>query len=346
MRLTSLAMVPEFHVLDNVLGHCSPASLWCADENTADFMPVVYNGKVLTNRFDIAQPLKAVNADTVFNDFDFQALPADNIDKIVFRIAKEKALNLHIIHQAFARLEKGQRLVLIGYKNEGIDSLAAYIKENFTSECELDKHKAQLRCFEFVCHGQRTTPDDYAELQEISLKDGTHFFSKPGVFGWNKLDRGSVLLMQSFTKSVAVDDKKQILDLGCGYGYLSIQARKSGFAHIDATDNNAAAVIACQKNFAHFDIQGKVFADNHAEHCVKKYDIVLCNPPFHQGFDHRKNLTEVFIHQAYKLLKPKGEAYFVVNQFIGLEKIAAGLFEKCELLDKTEGFKVFLLKKK
>ncbi len=339
-------MTPELHVLDDILRNCSPTSLWCADENTAEYIPSVYNGTVLTNRFDIYQQLQPVNANTLFNDFDFQVLPASNNDKIVFRIAKEKTLNLHIIYQAFARLQKGQRLVLIGYKNEGIESLASFIKENLTPEFELEKHKAQLRCFEFVAQGktQHIEQDNYAVQQEITLTD-ISFFSKPGVFGWNKLDRGSVLLMQAFDKSVTVSDK-MILDLGCGYGYLSIKARQTGFTHIDATDNNAAAIIACEKNFAHFKIEGEVFADNHAEHCRKKYDIVLCNPPFHQGFDHRKNLTEVFIHQAHKLLKPKGEAYFVVNQFIGIEKIAAPLFEKCELIDKTAGFKVFLLKKK
>jgi 16S rRNA (guanine1207-N2)-methyltransferase len=346
MRLSSLAMTPELYVLDDALRHCSSTSLWCADENTAGFIPAAYSGAVLTNRFDIYQQLKTVNSQTLFNDFDFQSLPASNIDKVVFRIAKEKALNVHIIVQAFAHLQKGQNLVLIGYKNEGIDSLASFIQENITQEFTLEKHKAQLRCFEFVAQEQalQAVQDNYADLQEVQLPD-INFFSKPGVFGWNKLDKGSELLMQAFNKSVTVSDKK-ILDLGCGYGYLSIMARQAGFTHIDATDNNAAAIIACTKNFARLDIQGEVFADDHAEHCPKKYDIVLCNPPFHQGFDHRKNLTEVFIQQAHSLLKPRGEAYFVVNQFIGIEKIAAPLFEKCELLDKTGGFKVFLLKKK
>jgi 16S rRNA (guanine1207-N2)-methyltransferase len=338
-------MTPELDALNTVLSQAPTTSLWCADENIGDFVPPVFNGSIISNRLDIAQHLQHTFTHTLFNDFDFSSINTP-IEQVIFRIAKEKAINLHIIHQAIKYLAIGQSLILVGYKNEGINSLCSYIKDNFAVNISIDKHKAQLQSLHIALLEKPAKPvqTTYPELQQLNI-DEFSFISKPGVFGWNKIDKGSELLMQAFAEQSIGVGKKQLLDLGCGYGYLSIYANKLGFNDIDATDNNAAALLACQANFDALGINGEVFADNFAENRLKKYDIILCNPPFHQGFDHKKKLTEVSITQAHKLLKPHGVAFFVTNQFIGIEKFAKQLFESSLLLEKSGGFKVYIFKK-
>lgn len=336
-------MTPELLLLDTLLRESTADTLWCADENVAGFFPACFKGQAITNRFDIWQPLSARQPDCLYNDFDL--LEARKASAIIFRIAKEKAVNLHIIRQAFALLPPGGKLHLAGYKNEGIASLASHISKLFPCTLEQHRHKNQLFHIDISSHGPVCPEqDDYAELSWLG-DDTSGFYSKPGIFGWEKVDVGSRLLMDIFATRHPDADNTRILDLGCGYGYLSIRARQLGFTHIDATDNNAAAITACQANFQHHRIVGKMFPDNHAAACQTQYDIILCNPPFHQGFGHHKNLTEVFTEEAARLLKPGGQAWFVVNQFIGIEKIADRLFQKCKLLDKKGGFKVFLFEK-
>ena len=340
-------MTPDIQLLDQVLRDCSAETMWCADENTAGYIPTAYKGNIISNRFDIIAQLQQNYPKATFCDFNFSSAEAATIHCIVFRIAKEKAVNLHIISEAFRLLNKGGKLVLIGYKNEGINSLCSKIKSSYDCDVVINKYKAQLQHIEIESSGVQTAElldTDYFTSQKLIVNE-TEFYSKPGIFGWNKTDSGSKLLIEALTLNKPDTENTTVLDLGCGYGYLSIKAKELGFHHINATDNNAAAIQACMSNFEHYKIQGEVFADNHAKNHQTQYDLVLCNPPFHKGFDHTKNLTEVFTQQAFKSLKPNGQAFFVTNQFIGIEKIANKLFASTSLLLKKEGFKVFLFKK-
>ena len=63
----------------------------------------------------------------------------------------------------------------------------------------------------------------------------------------------------------------------------------------------------------------------------QKFDLVLCNPPFHKGFQHNKSLTEKFIKSARDHLQKTGIAFFVVNEFVGLETIGKSYFSKQEV---------------
>ncbi len=340
-------MNPEIKILDQVLRDCTAQSIWCADENTSGFSPPLFRGNIISNRIDIVDQLQPIYPDTIFSDFDFSNFDLTAIDSVVLRIAKEKAINLHIISEAFKHLKKNGKLILIGYKNEGIKSLCSKIQSSYECRISIKKYKSQLHLVEIetpYAQSEVLSEAQYSELQKLCINN-TEFYTKPGVYGWNKIDRGSELLIEALSKNKQAIDTLEVLDLGCGYGYLSIKAKELGFQRIDATDNNAAAIHSCLSNFQMYSMSGEVFADDHAKHREKKYDLVLCNPPFHKGFGHTKSLTEIFTQQASSLLKPNGEAYIVTNQFIGIEKIADKLFSASVLLLKQEGFKVFVFKK-
>ena len=342
-------MTPELELLNTELALCSPHSLWCADENIGSFTPTCFIGQALCNRYDIARHLSANGTQTTFCDFDFGEDTLNNLESIVFRIAKEKAINLHIISQAFKYLKSEGQLKLIGFKNEGINSLIKKISTTYDCTIDTKKLKSQLQLINIHSAGPQDFSLSDTPYLQLSLQsvNSLEFMSKPGIFGWNKIDKGSELLIAAFDEAYTTRAREsvRVLDMGCGYGYLAIRARQLGFNLIDATDNNAAAINACVSNFKFYNIEGTVDADDFGEGLTTKYDIVLSNPPFHQGFDHSKKLTERFTRQTYRLLKPGGEAYVVTNQFIGIEKIAGKLFESTHLLLKKDGFKVFVLKK-
>jgi 16S rRNA (guanine1207-N2)-methyltransferase len=58
------------------------------------------------------------------------------------------------------------------------------------------------------------------------------------------------------------------------------------------------------------------------------FNLILCNPPFHQGFSVESALTDKFLNSTQRLLAKKGTAYFVVNAFIPLESKAERVFAK------------------
>lgn len=318
-------------------------SLWCLGENTPVPKQISYKGIAISNRYDVHKQLQSLGVNSQLSDFDTHTIADNSIDFALWRIAKEKAINIHILHELLHKLSEHGELHLVGYRSEGMDSLLKLLQTQ--SDALINRHKLKKQLQHIIVHKPKRIDfsSDYTQLQRLQ-KDNLTFYSKAGVFGWQKVDLGSQLLMQQFAQRPLTPEDK-ILDLGCGYGYLSITAKQLGYTSIDATDNNAASIAACQANFALHQISGEVFIDDCASQSNYSYDIVLCNPPFHQGFEHDKTLINRFCLAAYRALKNNGHAYFVVNQFIGLEKIAALHFQQqCTLLQE-QGFKVLQLTK-
>ena len=339
----------ESQIISQQLQKASINSLWCADENAHNIDASHFKGTAITNRFDIYTQLKAQGINCHFNNFDFDCIAKD-FDEILFRIAKEKAINFHVIAQACKRLKPEGVLTIFGGKNEGIKRYAKLVKSELEATVNIQRFKNQFQQLS-VSHCSKISPNwlnpAYGESQQLTI-DGLSFFSQFAVFGWDKIDQGSAMLMDTFAQYIEDNktdkDASKLLDLGCGYGYLSIRAKQLGFNHIDATDNNAAAIEASLKNFQHYAIEGEVISDDCGSNISKHYDIILSNPPFHKGFDHHKDISQQFIQNIHRLLTAQGQAFIVCNQFVGIEKLSQDLFSSCQLIAQDKGFKVIALK--
>ena len=53
------------------------------------------------------------------------------------------------------------------------------------------------------------------------------------------------------------------------------------------------------------------------------YDVVLTNPPFHQGRAHDVGIAHRFITEAAAALRPGGRLYVVCNRFLRYEPVIA-----------------------
>ncbi|WP_444931550.1 class I SAM-dependent methyltransferase [Microbulbifer sp. SSSA002] len=322
-------------------------TLWIADENSKPLLHQEgfhFAGDLLSNRWDIAELAANRVQRSFFNDFHFEELER-KYRRIVYAVSKEKAVVHHIIDRAPDFLGEGGELVLLGEKQSGIKSYAAKVAERLGGAKHLQKHgSSYLSCNTVDC-GDSGTPIaelQYPELQQLAeLGD---LYSKPGLFGWNKVDKGSALLAQQFTTELPADGSR-IVDLGCGYGYLSLQLAALGNYHFTATDNNAAALLACRKNFTERNIEGIVVpSDAGSELEGGIADLLLCNPPFHQGFQVEGDLTDRFLQQSARILKDSGTAIFVVNEFIPLAKKGPRYFSQVTLITKERGFCVYRLR--
>jgi tRNA1Val (adenine37-N6)-methyltransferase len=79
---------------------------------------------------------------------------------------------------------------------------------------------------------------------------------------------------------------KNILDIGAGTGLLSLMLAQQSFAEIDAIEIDEHSVIQAQDNFAESKWHGKLHAiraDIRNWISPKKYDLVICNPPFYEN---------------------------------------------------------------
>jgi len=341
-----------FELLANELTGCEGRALWVVDENIsatdAQLLNPAKTLSVLSNRYDISTALKQCGFDIFLNDFELNSFPPNSFDAIYYRVSKEKAIVHHIINSSATWLKPGGSLFLTGYKNDGIKTYVSKAAEYLGEQKDKQRGDKTAMLFEVVVGDVGEKPLDdksYSKERVVELKEKGAFYSKPGIFGWDKVDQGSAFLI-SYLPELMGRFKQlpgTVLDLGCGYGYLSFSASQLQTARFTATDNNIAAVAMCRKNFAEYAVHGEAILDDCGMHIQGQFDLVLCNPPFHQGFDIDGDLTKRFLEQSYRLLAPNGWALFVVNAFIPLEKKAAGLFSTVETVANNRSFKLVVL---
>ena len=334
------------HLLADLLN--TPASapsgpvLWIVDESLTERELLVARARpdlyVLTNRLDLGARLNAAGLQVTVSDFDF-----------VYRVSKERPLVHHCINESYRHLLADGALHLVGSKDDGIRTHGRNAEQVFGTPEHAKKQGDVYRVS--LLRGEETGEDgvqwldckEYSQLRPCTVGE-LHFISKPGVFGWNKVDRGSVLLVEEAHKLITQrKNAGTVLDLGCGYGYLLLATADIPFSGRWATDNNAAAVQAAQASFARAQLAVHVSLDDCGEHLQERFDLILCNPPFHQGFSTSNALAVKFLTQIRRLLAPNGRALVVVNQFIALEKAAEESFSKITTLTQAQGFKVVQL---
>jgi len=157
------------------------------------------------------------------------------------------------------------------------------------------------------------------------------FYSKPGLFGWDKIDQGSAFLVEQLPRILhgAARQPTSLLDLGCGYGYLSIMTRDLALERRVATDNNAAALLAMARNAEYYALPVDVVADDCGGQLAPGFDLILCNPPSTRA----SAWTAPSLTSSAPDPPPverAGHGCLRVNQFIALERAAQKYFRVIE----------------
>ncbi|MAZ86332.1 MAG: rRNA methyltransferase [Cellvibrionaceae bacterium] len=347
-------------LLLNFLQNNDEQTLWIADENalgTAATVSPRPSLVIVSNRFDIYTQAIEQGHNAQFSDYDFSAIEDESLDAIAYRVSKERAVVHHVANEARRTLKPGGILRLVGEKYDGIkgytDKISKLLGVKSPAKKYGNSYVAELKKSEQTrADTSDKVLDDkqYAELRQIDQlisNQGSElaWWSKPGQFGWNKTDQGSALLIQQAEVLFAQTRyPSRVMDLGCGYGYLTLMTTDWPHTLRFATDNNAAAIASAKRNFEAAGLNVTLVADDCGSSIQEEFDCLLCNPPFHQGFAHDSSLTQKFLANAARLTATQGVALFVVNQFIPLEKMAAKYFRNIDKLVDDGHFKVVALK--
>ncbi len=315
--------------LRDALAEPGEALWWAGDEDAPDVAP--RDGlRAFTWRLDVADALRSRGIPTEFA----APPPTGSADRFVVRMAKEKALARGALDAAADALAPGGELVLLGAKDEGVVSLAKAASRAWgAAEVERD---GPWRRFSWRRPAER--PDVGAEsLLPTPTYDafGVSVHAAPGVFSWKRLDPGTERLLAWAEGALAPGGAW--LDLGCGSGLLAAWLADHGAARVVATDSSALALRAAEATLAG---RGAVVASDAGDGIEERFDGVLCNPPFHQGFDHARALTGRFVRGARRVLRPGGRAIFVVNAFVPLEREASGVFGSAQAVSDDGRYRV------
>ena len=167
------------------------------------------------------------------------------------------------------------------------------------------------------------------------------FTSDLGVFSKDKIDYGSKILLENYLKSNNL--KKDVLDAGCGYGFLGIVISKIMESYVELIDINKRAVHLTNINIKNNKVNAFAYESNIYDNVFKKYDVIITNPPIRAG----KSVYMKILNDSINYLKSDGELWFVINKDQGAKSVIKELSNIYEVnvLEKSKGFFVVFCKK-
>ncbi len=162
------------------------------------------------------------------------------------------------------------------------------------------------------------------------------FKTDNGVFSKSKLDFGTRVMLENIPIKEIHGD---VLDLGCGYGAVSIILSKLTECNIDAVDVNKRALHLLDMNIKLNRVSN---INKYESYCYdgldknKLYDYIITNPPIRAG----KEVVYKMLREAKDHLKPDGILYFVINKDQGAKSAIKDIDDLYEtsIIAKEKGF--------
>jgi len=260
-------------------------------------------------------------------------------DYALVLISKHKTAALADLARAYGMLKPGGLLLAAGRSDAGGQAIAKIVAKTFSEVGQASKHHCRI----FWLRRGPTPPQQLAEwlaggdMRHVPAIDA---ISAPGVFGWDKVDKGSALLAETLDARIG----GRVADFGAGWGYLSreILRRCPGVTKFEAVEAEHAALAAARRNLAAPEGVEIAFRwhDVAAEPGLGLYDWVIANPPFHEGKAGDPDIGRAFIRAARKALAPKGRLRLVANRHLPYETAIAAAFRSQRCVAETAAFKV------
>ncbi|MBI3033043.1 class I SAM-dependent methyltransferase [Candidatus Woesearchaeota archaeon] len=171
---------------------------------------------------------------------------------------------------------------------------------------------------------------------ELSITTGS------GVFSRKKIDRGTEILIEN----AIIKDNDQVLDMGCGYGIVSIALSKKYKITCTLIDINQRALAFAAKNLKQNKVEGEIILSNLYEKLSKTkiFDAILTNPPQHAG----KKICFQLIEQAPLHLNKGGLLQLVARHNKGgkhLSEHMKQVFGNVKEIAIESGYRVYVSEK-
>lgn len=175
-------------------------------------------------------------------------------------------------------------------------------------------------------------------------KSGAAIVSMPGVFSGDHPDPGSSLLANALPP---IDIETNVLDLGCGNGYLLAHAAKRNPSlKLFGCDDSRMAVNSTQMTLEANGFEGDIrHGHATADFEPASMDVVLCNPPFHQGHARHDQIAWDMFTGAKRVLKPGGTMFVVGNRNLGYHIQLSRIFRKVDIQASDTTYTVFRCQK-
>jgi 23S rRNA (guanine1835-N2)-methyltransferase len=258
-------------------------------------------------------------------------------DLVLARIPK----NLSFFEDELCRLSghlKPSSQLICGYmlKHQANGAFELLNRIMGTTRTSLAKKKARLI---FASFERMPTPSLHP--REVSIEGFDHpFLNHSNLFSREKLDIGTRFLLEHLPRG----DFASILDLGCANGIIGIAARQANpSARLLFSDESAMAISSARTNWQRYFPEAPDEAAFHWTHCFENQlracvDLVLCNPPFHQGATVGDFVAKQMFKDAFHALSPGGFLRVIGNSHLHYPAVLERIFGNSEVVAKNPKF--------
>ena len=257
--------------------------------------------------------------------------PAGPFDAATLRLPKAKDELQMYVHAAAASLRTGARLWVYGAGDEGIRSAGSFLEPLFEGVRTVSTGG---RCRVLgavrspVSTGVKETLADWARITRVAMLDAPRdWISYPGVFAHGKVDSGTNALVE-VVSSLARGGR--VLDFACGSGLIGATvALADPSARVEFLDADAVALEAVSQNVPHAQV---ILSDGYAEVRGQSYDVIVSNPPYHEGKAESGRMLARLMTGAPRHLKPRGTLLFVTQRRLRVASLLDSTFPVTEVV--------------
>lgn len=255
---------------------------------------------------------------------------------------KSKAFGHSLLRWIASQIQQPTTVYLLAANDAGGKSLNNAVKDFGEEIIKLDvARKCSLWSFkltpveDFIWE-KELSHFQYDNLEEQAIEISTY----PGVFNSGKLDVGTKLLLDN----ISLTKRGRVLDLACGSGIIGLTCKaRQPELYVEMVDIDGMALASAELNSKKLGLDCPVFASDGLTN-TKKFNTIICNPPFHQGKDTDYNFAQQLIRTAKQHLLPRGELWIVANRQLAYEQWAEKSCHSVESVIQGNGFKVLRLK--
>lgn len=226
---------------------------------------------------------------------------------------KPKAVMIFEIGELAARLADGGSVFLIERQRKRARTARKLMAQLFATVESIEATDAVL------IRGTDPVPfDHHPQATAVRVTDpvlGRSYDLQtwPGLFSGDGLDQGTAFLIDHLPQS---GSGQRVLDVGCGYGPISVVAAGRAAA-VTCLDVDATALDMTARNLRAHDLVGETLLCAKLSDLEKNsFDCVLSNPPTHAGSDVLRDLFDGMRH----VVKPGGQIIIVVRRHLAYEK--------------------------
>lgn len=268
-----------------------------------------------------------LNEVTLLDSFQ---LPSNCADIVLIKVPKTLALLEDQLYRLREVIGENTKIVAAGMvKHIHTSTLKLFESILGVTSTSLAKKKARL----IFCQANRTNWSGKSPYPTEYTLEGTHYLvsNHANVFSRASLDIGTRLFLKHLPSGF---DGKDIVDLGCGNGLLGlVAASKNPSARLHFYDESYMALASAKENMAR-EYGDRITTNYHVDNCLENAesnsaDLILINPPFHQGNVIGDFIAWQMFVDAKRVLRPGGQVWVVGNRHMGYHLKLERLFGAC-----------------